>query len=165
MRKLRIISLMFVIAISVLNPGMANSGQEEKDIVVYSGYYVREGNEGKTAELSGKSHYVKFYPGNKVVRLYIPYPYSMSLSPDVIRKVFSTASKKSSNSAFIRDKFDLLEQPIVAHIDTFRRVNGEIQYDCGNSAPCKIIFMDNSISTIQKAIVGEHIIKFDYVKE
>lgn len=165
MQIMRTISLMFVVSASLLYPGISYSELEEKDIVVYSGYYVREGSEGKTAKLSGKSHYIKFYPGKRVIRLYIPYPYSSTLSPDIIRQVFSAANQKSSNSSFIRDKFGLLEQPVVAHLDTFRIVNNEVQYDCSNTAPCRIVFMEGALNTIKKAIVGEHVIKFEHVKE
>ena len=169
MQIMRTFSLMLVTASIMLSPAISNSAspsdQQEMDIVVYSGYYVREGSEGKTAKLSGKSHYIKFYPENRVIKLYIPYPYSSTLSPEVIRKVFTAANKQSLSSSFIRDKFGILGQPVVAHLDTFRRVDGEVQYDCSNSAPCKIIFSEGALHTIKKAIVGEHVIKFDYVKE
>ena len=156
---------LLAILVSILFSGFACAAQEQEDIVVYSGYFSRQENDGKMAEMSGKSHYIKFYPGDRVVRLYIPYPYSKQLSTKIISKVFKEANSKTSGSAYIRDTFGLLEKPIVAHLDDFRRVDGQIQFDCGSSNPCTIEFLDGFIQVIKKGIVKDHIIKYNYVKD
>jgi len=99
------------------------------------------------AEMSGKSHYIKFYPGDRVARLYIPYPYSKQLSTEMISKVFKVASGKTTGSAYIRDTFGLLDKAVVAHLDDFRRV------------------VDGLIQVIKKGIVKDHIIKYNYVED
>ncbi len=156
---------LLAIVVSILFSGLAYAEQEKEDIVVYSGYFSRQENDGKMAEMSGKSHYVKFYPGDRVLRLYIPYPYSKQLSSEMINKVFAAASGSTAGSAYIRDTFGLLDKQVVAHLDDFRRVDGQIQFDCGSSNPCTIEFLDGFIQVIKKGIVKDHIIKYDYIAE
>jgi len=156
---------LLAILVSLLFSGLACAAQEEEDIVIYSGYFSRQENDGKMAEMSGKSHYIKFYPGDRVARLYIPYPYSKQLSTEMISKVFKVASGKTTGSAYIRDTFGLLDKAVVAHLDDFRRVDGQIQFDCGSSNPCTIEFLDGLIQVIKKGIVKDHIIKYNYVED
>ncbi len=165
MRVTRAFPLLLVIIVTTLFSGLAFSGQEKEDVVVYEGYFSRQGNNGKMAEMSGFSHYVKFYPNNRVIRLYISYPYSKQVSPEVISKVFKKVSGQTTGNAYIRDTFGLLDKPIVAHLDVFRRIDGEIKFDCGASAPCTIEFLDGLIQVVKKGIVKDHIIKYEHVNE
>ncbi len=165
MRVTRVFPLLLVIIVTTLFSGLAFSGQKKEDVVVYEGYFSRQGNNGKMAEMSGFSHYVKFYPNNRVIRLYISYPYSKQVSAEMISKVFKKVSSQTAGSAYIRDTFGLLDKPIVAHLDVFRRIGGEIKFDCGASAPCTIEFLDGFIQVVKKGIVKDHIIKYEHVNE
>jgi len=165
MMKLTTAFPVFAILASLVFSGLVCAEQEKEDVVVYSGYFSRQENDGKMAEMSGKSHYVKFYPGDRVVRLYIPYPYSKQLSTEMISKVFNAVSHKTTGSAYIRDTFGLLDTAVVAHLDDFRRIDGQIQFDCGSSNPCTIEFLDGLIQVVKKGIVKDHIIKYDYVND
>lgn len=130
---------------------------------IYSGYYSREGNDGKMAQASGNNHYVKFYPENRIIRLYIPFPYSKTVKPEAINSAFNAAVKESTGSAYIRGKFDVMDEPIVAHLDYFRWVDEQVMYDCGKSAPCKVIFDSGFMTVIKPGIVLEHKIRYDLV--
>ena len=88
--------------------------------LVYSGFYSREGNDGEMAQSSGHNEYIKFYTGNRIVRLYIPFPYAKTVKPDDINSAFNTAVKESTGSAYIRSKFGVMDEVIVAHLDFFR---------------------------------------------
>jgi len=142
-----------------------SSAQEDVDVVIYSGYFSREQNDGDMAEMSGKSHYVKFYRDNRFIRLYIPYPYSKTVTPEAIREVFQVVNKQSAGSAYIKDTFGVLDEKIIAHIDVFRRIDGEIMFDCGFSAPCKIVFDKDVFKVLKKGIVKDHVTQYNYVSE
>jgi len=163
-------SFSIVLALSLI-PGVFGSGicLAEKSAVnkqnIFSGYYSREGNDGKMAQSSGNSHYVKFYPENRIIRLYIPYPYSKTVKSDAIKHVFLTAVKKSTGSAYIRGKFGVMDEQIVAHLDTFHWVDDQVMYDCGKSAPCEVVFDDSSMTVIKPGIVMDHKILYELVRD
>lgn len=139
--------------------------QDEDDVVVYTGYFAREQNDGEMARMSGKSHYVKFYPENRFIRLYIPYPFSKTVEPSSIHKIFDIVNKKTRSDAFIKDDFGILDEKIIAHVDVVKRINGEIMFDCSITAPCKIKFKDNAFVVIKKGIVKDHVTRYDYVSD
>lgn len=160
----------FVLIISlvsgVLVPGVSWAQPEaESQPDIYSGYYSREGNSGKMAKSSGHSHYVRFYPENRIARLYIPFPFSRTIKSDAINTAFSVAVKKTSGSAYIRDKFGVMEESVVAHLDFFRWLDGKAVFDCGNAAPCEITFNDDSMVVIKPGIVLDHKIVYELVKD
>ena len=131
---------------------------------IYSGFYSREGNNDKMAQTTGNNTYVKFYPKNRIIRLYIPYPYAKTVTPEAINKAFDTAVKKSSGSAYIRDKFGSMDKPVVAHLDSFRWVDNQVMYDCGKSSPCKVTFDEKSMTVLKPGMVVEHKINYVLVK-
>ncbi len=157
--------LVFAAVVSMLFPGLVFSQQEQADVVVYSGYFSRQGNNGKMAKISGYSHYVKFYPGNRIIRLFIAYPYSKQVTSDVIKKVFKVVNRETTGSAYIRDTFGLLEKPVVAHLDVIRRVEGQIMFDCGDSTPCTIEFPNDAMQVVKRGVVKDHVIKYEHIKE
>lgn len=130
---------------------------------IFQGYYSREGNNAKMAETTGNNTYVKFYPDNRVIRLYIPYPYAKSVKPEAIKKVFDNAAKKSSGSAYIREKFGAMENDVMAHLDTFRWVDNQVMFDCGKSEPCKVTFAENSMVVLKPGMVVAHKINYSLV--
>jgi len=159
--------LFLVICLSTILSVFAGTlyAQDKEDVVVYSGYYTREQNDGEMARITGKSHYVKFFEGNRIIRLYVPYPFSGPIKPEDLHKIFQLAHKRSAVSAYIKDDFGILDEKIIAHIDVIHRVNGEIMYDCGVMSPCKIVFGKNSFKVLQKGIAKDHVTLYDYVPE
>lgn len=154
---------------SLFLPGPSNAQEEQafqkkvQSPIVFSGYFSREENDGKMARLSGKSHYIKFYAPNRVIRLFVPYPYSMSVKPETISKAFQEVNKMSLNDAFIKGKFGYLEQDAIANIGKVKIKTNSILFDCDASAPCRIEFMENALRIIKKGILADHVIMFDYV--
>ena len=130
---------------------------------IFQGYYSREGNNAKMAETTGNNIYVKFYPDNRIIRLYIPYPYAKTVKPEAITQAFDNASIKSSGSAYIREKFGVMEQDVMAHLDTFRWVENQVMFDCGKSEPCKVTFAENSMSILKPGMVVAHKINYSLV--
>lgn len=156
--------LLLLWSMSVNGPASAQQPPDhETDI--YTGYYSREGNFGEMAKSSGNSHFIKFYPDKRFVRLYIPYPYSEEVSSVAINAAFAAAFKRTTGSAYIRDKFDVMEQPVVAHIDSYRVVEGTVMYDCGKARPCRIEFDDGSMNEVKPGVVMEHNIPYTHVKD
>jgi len=158
-----------LVAASFLMPGLSTVQAEQivehgvSGPVVFSGYFAREENDGKMARLSGKSHYMKFYSPDRVIRLFIPYPYSTSVKPEVISKVFHEVSKMTVGDAFIRGTFGYLDQDAVANIGKVKNSDDSIMFDCSASAPCRIIFLEKTLKVIKKGVISDHVIVFDYV--
>ena len=161
--------LMSFVMLSLFIPGLsyAEKGRavelEAENPIVFSGYFAREENDGKMARLSGKSHYMKFYAPDRVIRLFIPYPYSTSIKPETISKVFTEVNKMSVGDAYIKGKFGYLEQKVVANIGKVKSRQGITLFDCNATAPCRIEFMEDALKVIKDGILADHIIMFDYV--
>lgn len=134
-------------------------------IDVYAGYYSREQNDGEMARASRNSHYIRFYPENRIVRLIIPFPYSMTIAPDDMRKVFDLAAGRSSGSAYLSDTFGILDERVVAQLDSVRIIEGTRYYDCGVSTPCRIEFNETGLIIIQKGIVKDHVTAYDLIPD
>lgn len=155
-------ALLWAVAIT---SGMADSGPTNIGEHIYAGYYSREQNDGEMARASRNSHYIRFYPGNRVVRLIIPFPYSTTVSADTIRKVFDMAVSRSVGGAYISDTFGLLDERIVAHLDSVRLIDGEYYYDCGVAVPCRIEFMDEGMNIVQQGLVRDHVTAYHFVPD
>ncbi len=154
-----------VLTIILAAPAVAYSDTTKTSADIYSGYYSREQNDGELAQSSRKSHYIRFYPENRVVRLIVPYPYSTTLNADTIRKVFDSAASMTLGSAYISDTFGLLEEKIVAHLDTIRLIDGIYYFDCGVAVPCRIEFVDEGMNIVEKGLVRDHVTAYDLVPD
>ncbi|MFC1664209.1 hypothetical protein ACFL17_01090 [Pseudomonadota bacterium] len=152
--------LFFAGASSLIHAESTSPNQE-----IYSGYYSREQNDGDMARSSRKSHYIRFYPGNRVVRLIIPFPYSTTLNADTLRKIFKVVIGKTSGSAYLSDTFGLLDQKIVAHLDSVRLIDGTYYYDCGMAVPCRIEFAVKGMNIIQKGLIKDQVTAYDLVPD
>ncbi len=135
------------------------------ELKIYSGYYSREGNNEEMARTTGYNHYVRFFPGNRIIRLYVPYPYAETIKPSFINLAFNAAIKQSTGSAYIRSKFGVMDEKVIAHLDSFHWVNNQIMYDCGKSSPCRVTFDDKSMTVLKPGLVLEHKIHYALVKE
>ncbi len=132
---------------------------------IYTGYYSREENDGKMARASRKSHYIRFYPENRIVRLFIPFPYSSTLSPGVIRQVFDRALNMTTGSTFIQDTFGLLDQRVFVNVDFLKDIDGRFVFDCEKTIPCRIEFVERGMRIVQKGVVTDHVIVYDFVAD
>lgn len=133
--------------------------------IIFNGFFSREENDGKMARLSGKSHYMKFFSPNRIVRLFIPYPYSTTVSPESISKVFDQISDITVGDAFIRGKFDVMEQEVIANLGTVKVGGNVILFDCDSSSPCRIEFKEKSLRVIKKGILADHIIEYEHINK
>lgn len=166
MRKKFFILPGFIFLSATLFSGVLSAEQTSMDKQkIYAGYYSREGNNAKMAQTTGSNTYIKFYPGKRIVRLYIPYPYAKSVKPGEINAAFNTAVQKTTGSAYIRDKFGVMKEQVVAHLDFYHWVNEQIMYDCSKPKPCRIIFADNSMTVVKPGIVLEHKVNYSHVRE
>ncbi len=130
---------------------------------LYAGYYSREGNNEKMAKVSGNNQYLRFYPEKRVIRLYIPY--SKTASSDTINRVFNQVKKETTGSAYIKGKFGVMDEPIIAYLDFFHWVNDQVMYDCGKPKPCRVTFNDHSMTVIKPGLVLEHKIHYSLVSD
>lgn len=144
-------------------PVLPDDGAEGADI--YRGYYSREGNDGDVARASRNSHYIRFYPGNRIVRLIIPFPYATTVQRGDIRRVFELAAGRTTGSAYISDTFGVLEERVVAQLDSVRVIEGAHYYDCGLSTPCRIEFSETGMTIVQKGLVKDHAITYELIPD
>ena len=160
------IPLTFVFFSGLFISGAGHAGQTSMDEQkIYTGYYSREGNDAEMAQTIGNNTYIKFYPEKRIIRLYIPYPYSKTVKPSEINTAFNNAAKKSTGSAYIRDKFGVMKEEVVAHLDFYHWVDEQVMYDCSKPKPCKISFADNAMTVIKPGIVLEHKVNYQLVSE
>ena len=166
MRKSSLFALIVTLVTGVLISGSSWAEEvvnSQKDI--YTGFFSQEKNYGELGKTSGHSHYVKFYPENRILRLYIPFPYSKTVNPAAINAAFNAAASKTSGSAYIKDTFGVMEEKVIAHLDTFRWIDGQVMYDCSLAAHCKINFSDDSMTLIKPGVVLEHEILYEWIKD
>ncbi len=145
----------------VLHTGLLTAETKKPDI--YTGYYSREGNDGRAAEVSGNSLFIKFYPDGWVVLLYIPYPYSKSVPPENVGKVFENTKRETP--AYIKGKFDVLQENAIVHTERFDWTGkNEVRFECDGMAPCRARFEGETMDLIKAGIISNHIIRFRRVK-
>ena len=163
MKWIKSFSLFSLLILNLVLPVVTSANEATDDPVVYEGYFSREENDGKMAKLAGKSHYVKFYPDNRVIRLYIPYPYATSIKPEIMLRVFDKVNRETTGISYIQGTFDLLDEKIIAHTDLLKRIGGELMFDCGSSAPCRVFFEDNLMKVVKKGVINDNLIHYEHV--
>ena len=144
---------------------VADSASQTPATDISAGYYSREQNDGELARASGKSQFIRFYEGNRIVTLFIPYPYATSVKPATIRQVFERALRKTSGDAYISDTFGLLDERATVHLDRIRLIDGGYFFDCGAAVPCRIEFTDDGLNVIRRGIVNDTTTEYDLVPD
>lgn len=128
-----------------------------------SGYFSRVGNDGTPAANAGSSLFVKFYAGQRVALLYLPYPYSLTLEPAQVDSLLAAIGQTVEVGSLVKSDFGLLAEPATVEMESFQ-VNGDrVAFQCGGTKPCLAEFEDNSMVMSKAGVVGEHILQFDQV--
>ena len=151
-----------ILAFSAYSP----PGEAAEEIDIYSGYYSREGNDDRPAKISGNSIFIKFYPDQWVIMLYVPYPYSRTLESEVLHNVFREVKQQTKSKAYIKGKFGFLTKKAIAHIETYEmKEPNKAVFECDGTAPCRVTFSDGCMEMRKAGIVSDHIIKFNRINE
>ncbi len=133
---------------------------------MYSGYFYRDNDDNRVAKITGSELFLKFYPDQRVVMLYVPYPYSRNLQTKTIHQVFSQVIEKVKPETYTRGKFSLLEQSTLAHVEFFTSMDeGQYRFECNGTAPCRVKFTDDSLEMRKAGMLNDHIIKFNQAKD
>lgn len=127
------------------------------------GYYARAGNDGSPSQTAGNNIYIKFYPDRWLGMLFVPYPYASTVDSSVIARVFDQARGQTSDSAFIKSRFDLLEKAATIHIERYGYLQDRIAFECGAMSACTIRIGAGFIELIKPGIINEHIIRYLHV--
>ncbi|GEM_PF-2629286 len=142
------------------------SAAVSEEIDIYSGYYSRDGNDDRPAKISGNSIYLKFYPDQWVIMLYVPYPYSQTLKERILHDVFREVKKQAKSKAYIRGSFGFLEKKATAHVETYEmKEPGKAVFECDGTAPCRVTFGDGYMEMRKAGMLNDHIIKFNRIDE
>ncbi len=128
-----------------------------------SGFYAREGNNGKPAKTVGNNIYIKFFDDRWVGMMFVPYPYAIEVGNPAIDKVFAAAMKQITNAAILRGKYGQLEQAATITIERYGYLQDRIIFECGALSPCTIRLGEGTLDLIKPGVINEHIIKYDHV--
>ena len=149
----------FILLFVGVQPIMAD---EKADI--YSGYYSRDREDGKAAEIAGLSKYMKFYPDNWVVMLYIPYEYSQTLNPEIISTALQEIKSQTKTKSYFKAKFGDLSELSVAHVEVFGPLeNGQLEFECDGTAPCRAQFSGDKMELRKAGMISDHMIDYNRV--
>ena len=154
-----------ILLFAILFCGAASSASQTPAVDISTGYYSREQNDGELARASGKSQFVRFYEGNRIVTLFIPYPYAATVEPATVREVFERAVQTTSGDAYLSNTFGLLDERATVHLDRIRQIDGGYFFDCGASMPCRIEFIDSGMHVIRRGIVNDTTTEYDLVPD
>jgi hypothetical protein len=156
-----IISGTLLIAATV--PDIAYSQLPTNTIDIYSGHFSRNGNNESPSHTINNSIYIKFFKGQWIATLYLPYPYAATVDPAIITKVLEEAKKQTIGSAYLRGKFGHLTEMATVHIEHFGYLEDRLIFECGSLAPCTIRLVDDFLELIKPGVITEHIIKYNHV--
>jgi len=130
---------------------------------ITSGYFSRDGNNLSPSETSNHNIYIKLYENQWVGMLYVPYPYANSVKAETIAGVFDAAKAKTSTSAYLRGKFDRLDELATIQIEKFGYLEDRIVFECGSLAPCTIKLYNDYLELVKPGMINEHIIRYNHV--
>lgn len=135
-----------------------------EEVDIYTGYYSRDREDGKAAEIAGVSKYVKFYPDKLVVMIYIPYEYSQGLSSNEIHAALNDIKLRVRPESYNKDKFGALTELTVAHVELYRAMDdGQLEFECDGTAPCRARFEGDSMLLRKAGMVSDHISGYNRV--
>ena len=154
-----IVTTLFLVSLS------AHSAEPVLDVDTFNGYFSRIGNDGTPASTTGKSLYIKYYPDEWVILLYIPFPYSKTVAEQTVHQAFAEVRATVKSNAFVKGKFGGLEEAAIADVEPYRMENGRALFACGNGGTCATEVVEGNIQIVKQGILGEHIIKYLHVKE
>lgn len=159
----RVLSTFFILSILLvggIQPAVAN-----ENVDIFSGYYSRDREDGKAAEIAGVSKYVKFYPDHWVVMIYIPYEYSLGLSPTMIHAALEDIKSQAKTKSYFKAKFGELTEVAVAHAEIYRIMDdGQIEFECDGTAPCRAKPSGDTMEVRKAGMLSDHIIPYNRVK-
>lgn len=165
MKKIILNTTLFsIIAILLGFSSPAFSQQAETTLDVHNGYFSREGNNESPSEASRNSIYIKLYPDNWVALLYLPYPYSKEVTPDMINGVFTEAKRQITTPSYTRNTFGVLREAATIHMEQSEIIEGQTQFKCGSVNPCALRFGKDYVELVKSGIINEHLVKFNHIK-
>ncbi len=152
-----------MILLSIAIPEITFSQDLKSPADIYSGHYVREGNNGSSSGAINHSIYIKLFEDQWIATGYIPLPYASSVEPTAVTKVLEEAKKQTSTSAYLRGKFGQLTELATVQVEKFGYLEDRIVFECGSLAPCTIIVGDGFLELTKPGMLNEHIIRYTQV--
>lgn len=164
--NMRFASLLVFLLLGVaLQPSMAND-EVAVDVDIYSGYYSRDRTDGKASEIAGSSQYIKFYPNQWVVMIYIPYEYSQTLGAEQILAALNDIKSKAKVQTYFKAKFGSLTEISVAHVEIYRVMGkNQLEFECDGTAPCRVKFSGDIMEVRKAGMLSDHIVDYNRITE
>ncbi len=150
----------------LLLPALPDSGRAAGQTDIYSGYYSRDGNDDLAARTTGNSIYIKFYPDQWVIMLYVPYPYSLSADSATLHQAFRNIKRQARSKSYIKSTFGILKEKATAHIETYQMLDDSTaMFECDGTAPCRVKFNGDYMEMIKAGMINNHIIGFTRIND
>ncbi len=128
-----------------------------------AGFYARDGNDGSPAATAGNNIYVKFFPDRWLGMLFIPYPYATGVDAATVDEVFAAARAQTTSAAYLRNRFDLLDEAATVQIERYGYLGERIAFECGALSACTIRLGDGYLELIKPGVINEHIVRYQHV--
>ena len=139
----------------VLADPLGYSGEE--------GFLSSSGNNSDVAAASGNNIYFRLLDDSRIATLYIPWPYAEEVTAATIQGLFRHLDQHARAGAYIRGRFELLEQAAVATVETYKLVDGAIVFECGTMSVCSLHRRESHVELVRPGIINEHITRYDFV--
>ena len=128
-----------------------------------AGFYARDGNDGSPAATAGNNIYVKFFPDRWLGVLFIPYPYATGVDAAIVEGVFAAARARTTSAAYLRGRFDLLDEAATVQIERYGYLGERIAFECGALSACTISLGNGYLDLIKPGVINEHIVRYRHV--
>ena len=139
------------------------SGTSAHALDIESGFFSREGNNQSPSETTNNNIYIKIFENQWIALMYLPYPYATTVNDSIINEVFDQARGQVTTSAYLRGKFDRLDERATIQIEKFGYIGEELVFECGSLAPCTIRLQDDYIELVKPGMINEHIMRYNHV--
>jgi len=130
---------------------------------IEAGFFSRDGNNQSPSETTNNNIYIKIFENQWIALMYLPYPYATTVDDSTIAEVFNQARGQTTTSAYLRGKFDRLDERATIQIEKFGYIEDELVFECGSLAPCTIRQYDDYLELVKPGMINEHIMRYNQV--
>ena len=162
------ITFLLAIFFAANHSALAAAGEGfELPAYAFEGHFSRAGHNQSPSQTVNNNIYIKLFPDRWIAMMYVELPYARDVSAAQVTRAMSQARSKTKSTAYLRGKFDSLEQPATVHLERYGHLEDRIVFECGSLAPCTIRFSDEQsddyLELIKPGVINQHIIKYDHV--
>ena len=161
MRRINTIIPILVVIAGYASSSFSAPAAGNTDIT--AGHFSREGNSESPSKTTRNNIYIKFFDGQWIAVMHVPYPYATTVDSATITRAMEQAKKKTKTSSYLRGTFGQLKEPATVQIEQYGHIEDRIVFECGSLSPCTIKLGEGHLELIKPGVINEHIIKYNHV--